>query len=161
MPDSISLERLQEVLDYDAATDVFRRKTGIRAGEIAGWDCRGYTRIEIDGERARAHRLAWLWVNGEYPRGPIDHINGDRSDNRISNLREATLSQNAANQRTRSDNASGLKGVSWREEEKLYVACIRMHGKSNHLGYFKTAEAAHRAYCEAAKQTFGEFARFA
>lgn len=164
MSDNVALDRAKELLEYSPETGIFRWKVGLcgrPAGHVAGSKCRGYVRIEIDGVCVRAHRLAWLWVHGCYPSNFIDHINGVRNDNRIANLREATKSQNAANQGVMVTNELGIKGVRWRPKDHLYAATIYVNGKNRHLGSFKTSDEAHQAYCEAAKAAFGEFARFA
>jgi hypothetical protein len=160
MPDSISLERLRELLDYDPSTGIFRWKddAGRREkGSVAGSDMRGYLNIQIDGIKIRAHRLAWLWVNGTYPVGPLDHINGVRHDNRIANLRNATHSQNSTNRQPRRQ--TGFKGIHLRKATGLYVAKIMKNGKRLHLGEFPTPELAHEAYIKAANELHGEFAR--
>jgi hypothetical protein len=90
----------------------------------------------------------------------VDHIDLDGLNNRRSNLRLATSTENARNQRIRKNNMSGYKGVCWDKINQKWVAQIRLNGKSKHLGLFDTPEAAHRAYCAAATEYFGEFARF-
>lgn len=162
MPDSVSLERLREVLDYDPDTGIFRWKQSFVhrvKGGVAGADVRGYVVIQIDGVRIRAHRLAWLWVHGSYPIALLDHINAVRSDNRIANLRNATHSQNSANRQNRPDNKVGLKGVYRHKARESYVAEIVKEGERMYLGSFATPELAHEAYVKAAKELFGEFAR--
>lgn len=157
---------VSDYLDYDAATGIFtwrvdrnnRVKAGSRAGSV---DAGGYVIIPVNRKNYKAHRLAWLYVNGEWPRGPIDHINCDKTDNRIANLREATPAENAANRPRRSNGRSGFKGVSWCSREGKWVASIRHDGRHRHLGYFTDAAEAHAVYAEAARTTFGEFARTA
>lgn len=156
-------QRLKELLNYDETTGVFvRLQTGpsVRAGDIAGsGNGRGYTRIYVDGKRWNAHHLAWLYVHGTWPTGEIDHINGEPSDNRICNLREATRSQNCANKTT--VNSTGYRGVYFRRRDNTYGAEITSKRVRIHLGTFKDAEEAHRAYCEAARLFHGAFARMA
>jgi hypothetical protein len=106
-----------------------------------------------------AHRLAWLWVHGRWPGCEIDHINSDGLDNRIQNLREATHAQNQRNQSKRSDNTSGLKGVSWHKRGKKWKAQICHMGKWHALGLYDCSEEAHKAYVAAAHRFHGEFAR--
>jgi len=159
-------DTLRELLDYDAATGIFRWRCGRRgtvrkgnvAGKVASRD--GYVLIKIKGIDYRAHRLVWLHVHGNWPNLHIDHINGDVADNRLSNLREATDSQNLANSRRHRDNSSGFKGVTKLPHGK-WMARIRHHRKLFHLGTFDTPEMAHNAYVEAANKLFGEFARAA
>ena len=100
-------------------------------------------------------------MSGSWPDVQIDHANGDRSDNRWANLRLATQRQNNANSRVRRNSKTGLRGVHL-HETGLYRAYISKPGKSiTHLGYFKTPEEAYAAYCQAAHETYGEFARSA
>lgn len=165
----ITAERLRIVLDYDPITGLFRRRYdsyengphGYASGDIAGIkDDRGYIHVSIDGTRYLAHRLAWLYMTGEWPADQVDHINLDPGDNRWSELRGANNGQNKANGRLRKDNASGFKGVHLRESGK-WRACIRVNKKLISLGSFATAEEAHGAYVRAAVKHFGEFARVA
>lgn len=111
----------------------------------------GYVYIKIDGKSYMAHRLAWLDVNGEWPEVFVDHINGDRSDNRLINLRAATRELNAQNQRVaQKHNKLGILGVSPYGEK--YYACIRVNGKTKYLGLHETPEVAHQAYLEAKRK---------
>ncbi|MCI0598744.1 MAG: HNH endonuclease [Beijerinckiaceae bacterium] len=160
----ITTERLREVLAYDPDTGVFtwrvargRQSAGPEAGSLDG---RGYRQIRIDGRRYQAHRLAWLYMAGAWPKDEIDHVNMDCADNRFENLREATRSQNQANIRAQSNNTSGFKGVCWHKRDRRWEAKIMVCGRKKHLGYFDTPKAAHAAYVAAAKLHFKEFARF-
>ena len=152
-------DRLKELLSYNPNTGVFtwkKAKGGCPPGKKAGSvNSRGYLFIGIDGQIYRAHRLAWLWVNGCWPASGLDHKNGDQLDNRIANLREANQWQNSANSKTR---RNGLKGVG--KTFSGWMAKIRSEGKEFYLGHFRTEEEAHQAYCEAAFRLNGEFARF-
>jgi hypothetical protein len=97
------------------------------------------------------HRAAWLYVHGKWPNGQIDHINGDRSDNRISNLRDVSHSVNQQNvHRPRRDNASGFLGVT--RQKNLWTSQVTVSGKTLHLGLFKTPEEAASAYLEAKRK---------
>jgi hypothetical protein len=100
-----------------------------------------------------------LYVFGKWPDGYLDHANGDRADNRISNLRSATPSQNNANRRRARNNISGFKGVWFRQRTGKWQAEIRKDGKSRHLGLFPTAADAHAAYCAAAREIHGAYWR--
>jgi hypothetical protein len=162
---TLDAARLRETLAYDPVTGIFTRrvsnlarwKVGSEAGSLHSL---GYRIIAVDGVMYRAHRLAWLYVHGQWPDGLLDHANGDRADNRIANLRPATVSQNKANSKLRSDNKSGFKGV-YASELGGWRAEIRCDGKLHYLGRFGTPELAHAAYVAAARRFFGEFARAA
>jgi hypothetical protein len=165
---SLTAERLRDLVHYDPETGIFthrvgRKGAGTYAGGIAGRlePKHGYRRIGIDGHRFRANRLAWLYMTGVWPDRLIDHANGNPSDDRFSNLRLATSSQNGANCRKPTHNASGFKGVNWHAKAGKWRAYIKNKGKPVHIGYFASAEAAHAAYMEKARELFGEFARAA
>ena len=154
---------LKDLLDYSQETGMFAWKVRvancIQIGDIAGCDDgNGYTIIRIRNRLYRAHRLAWLYFYGEWPKQEIDHINGSRSDNRISNLREADRSDNTSNRKTL---RNGLKGVSFFKRDKKWMAQISKYGKRIYLGMFDTEQEAHDAYMCSAKQIHGEFARAA
>ena len=119
-----------------------------------------YTKITIDYKNYEPYRLAWLYMTGAWPTKFIDHINRDRTDNRWSNLREATYAENNRNTSIRSDNTSGYKGVSWHKFKSKWRAEIKVDSISKHLGYFSTKEEAYAAYIQAAKLYHGEFASF-
>lgn len=156
--------RLKELLHYNPATGVFTwiisRKYNATAGTIAGGvDSYGYSRIRVDNTRHRAHRLAWLYMTGEWPANAIDHINGVRNCNIFANLREATTAQNNINVGIRKDNTSGYKGVTWRKSTNRWLAQASINGKVTHLGSFKTPELASKAYQEITQKHFGDFYR--
>lgn len=149
----LTAERLCEVLDYDPGMGTFRwirRPTAtcnVAVGAEAGtMDADGYRTIQLDGVRHRAHRLAWLYMHGEWPPSEdIDHVNGNRADNRIANLREARRSENVQNVgAARKDSKSGLAGVN--ERDGRWRARIRAGGERLTLGYFDSPEEAHAAY---------------
>ena len=159
----LTAENLRGVLDYDPSSGVFRwRGTGRgRKHEVAG--CRrrrdGRLVIYVEGSRYLANRLAWLWMTGEWPRVGVDHRDGDPTNDRWGNLRLATQSENNRNARTPRHNTTGFKGA-YRCRGK-FRAAITVNDRTVHLGVFDTAEEAHAAYCAAAVQHGGEFARFA
>jgi hypothetical protein len=113
--------------------------------------------MRVDGRLYRAHRLAWLYVHGEWPKGNLDHINRDGCDNRIANLRLATYSENGRNSRLRSSNTSGFRGV-YRRPNGRFTAQIWHSGACQTLGTFDTIEEAHAIRREAARELYGEFA---
>lgn len=158
-------DRVREVMNYDPQTGVltWTRRLSNRngVGKVAGVICKrtGYRIIGIDGKTYNAARIAWFWMTGRSPRDRVDHINMDRSDDRWENLREATHSQNLANTRRWSHNSSGYKGVHFYRETGKWRARISHNGKQTCLGLHDTPEAAHAAYCAAASNLFGEFAR--
>lgn len=165
MNHKLNAGRAREAFHYDSATGEFTRlirtANRTRVGQVVNSkNNHGYIVLRIDGRQYVAHRVAWLYVTGEWPRYEIDHADMDRSNNRWSNLREATKSQNAANAHHRNPK-SGLKGAYWRKEIRKYAAKIWEGDKLRHLGVFNTAEEAHAAYCAAAKAKYGEFARAA
>lgn len=120
---------------------------GAKAGYASG---NGYWRICFNGKGHLAHRLAWLWMTGSWPTGTIDHIDGDRSNNRWANLRDVSNRVNSQNLRgPRSDSSSGLIGAQkWKRPDK-WTSKIRVNGKRVHLGVFTTKEEAHAAYINA------------
>lgn len=162
----LTLERLKSLLAYDPVTGVFIwlvwRPNGIKVGDAAGTvDSNGYLKIKLDGHKYQASRLAWFYMTGEWPRDMLDHADMDKLNNKWSNLREATRSQNGAN-RSSCGATGGLKGAHYnrnRKSPKKWAATIRVDGRNKTLGYFMTPEEAHAAYIAAAEISFGEFAR--
>jgi hypothetical protein len=125
---------------------------GYAKGGIAGApDKNGYTCIQIDGKKYKAHRLAWFYMTGEYPVEGIDHKNTIKSDNRFDNLRECSMRVNTENKRiARADNALGILGVSLRNGK--YFAQIQVKGKKLSLGTYQTAQEASDAYVTAKRE---------
>lgn len=146
----LTAERLREVLDYNAETGVFvwKQRTGSRSvpGQVAGCDhSLGYRFVCVDGKRYKEHRLAWFYVHGVWPLGEVDHIDGSRNNNVISNLRDVSKSVNQQNLRAaKSHNKSGLLGVTKRKKGGW---CARIT-----IGTFDTPEEAHAAYVEAKRR---------
>jgi hypothetical protein len=120
----------------------------------------GYVYIRFNGKRLLAHRLAWIKVHKQMPDRQIDHINMCRSENRIDNLRLATLTDNNRNRKAQSNNTSGYKGVTFHKGTGRFQAKICVNKRRISLGYFESAERASIAYQKAAKEHHGDFARF-
>jgi hypothetical protein len=167
-------DEVRALLDSDPETGVLRWKRregksrGISifnvrwAGKAAGATAvDGYIQIWVNGLLYRAHQIVWLLAYGVWPDGQLDHRDNNRSNNRISNLRLATPTQNSANAKRRIDNATGFKGVSICRATGRYRARIMVAGKQLHVGRFDTREAAHDAYMAKARECFGDFARAA
>ena len=155
---------IRDFLRYDPIQGEFRwqRRTAqtVKKDDVAGSiDSKGYRVIRLHGRYYKAHRLAWYLTFGRWPRDQIDHINGIRDDNRLVNLREASNKENKRNSRLQKNNTTGLKGVYPVRHGNKWKAQIMVDGMSFFLGCFLSREEAHAAYCEAAKQHYGEFAR--
>ena len=155
----LTAERLRELLDYDPETGVFRWRVDrrkVRPDGIAGsiHSVYGYRIIKVDFVKYRAARLAWLYVHGRWPLAEIDHRNRRRDDDRIANLREATHSQNGANQTARRTSICGVRGVSPIKKTGRFMA----RAGNRYLGTYSTIKEAATAYQRAARKTYGEFA---
>jgi hypothetical protein len=145
----LSQFRVKELLLYDADTGYFTWRINVgnrKSNSVAGSLCKkGYLDISVDGKNYRAHRLAWLYINGHFPIGVIDHINGNKADNRLVNLRDVTNAKNLLSfRKVSSNNTSGFLGVSknhagWRAE-------INTHLQKINLGTYQTKEEASVAY---------------
>lgn len=155
---------VQEALDYHPESGLFlwrtQRNSHSTPGKLAG--CRnslGYWEIGLNGVTRPAHRLAWVLVHGAFPQCSVDHINGDRCDNRIQNLRLADASRQAMNRGTRSDSATGIKGVRWDAKSRRWVARIGWRGERVIIGRYQSEAEAAAAYDAAAAILFGAFAK--
>ena len=150
--DTLTQEHLKELLDYNSDTGVFvwnkPSSNRVRIGSIAGSiNSYGYRTIRIDGKQYMAHRLAWMYMNGDFPYCQIDHIDHNRENNRIANLRDVSRSSNLENQiKPKSNNSTGYLGVSFYKERKKFAAQIQIKGKKKLIGYFENAQDAHDAY---------------
>lgn len=143
-----------------SAETVAKAWNGQCAGRVAGArDRHGYVNLRVKGRLYKAHRLAWLVETGEWPKGEIDHINGDTGDNRAFNLRVTNRYGNNQNTRMKRISRNGLKGVRWHARLGKWSAGIRSNGVRHYLGLYETKEAAHQAYVRAAERLNGEFAR--
>lgn len=160
---ALSHDYLTKVLDYNSETGGFIRKISpsrdIKVGTRAGGAVNktGYRLISINNIRYKAGRLAWFYHYGEWPSDEapqIGHINGDRPDGRIANLRQVTDERNSRNQKVRSTNTSGRTGVRFHKPRGKWMAVIRNNGKYECLGYYAKFEAAVKAR-EAAEIKYG------
>lgn len=156
----LTLERLQKLFTYDPETGWFRNRfsrgracINCRAGAETG---HGYRRIIIDYQKYYEHQLAWFYIYGEWPY-EIDHIDGDRSNNAIANLRVCDRTQNGFNAE-RSTGSSGLRGAYLDKRTTRWYSKIQVRGQVEYLGTFGTPEDAHSAFMAAAEKYHGEFA---
>lgn len=167
----LTAEYVRSILDYDPETGFFTWKPrdnlcpawngrwiGQRAGRTKSGD---YCRIGIDGKPYQAHRLAWFVMTGRWPQQQIDHIDGNKSNNRFANLREADAFENHHNIGRAANNTSGFKGVCFNKRQGYWQATIKLGGKRKFLGFFATPDAAHEAYSAAAEVLHGGFRRVA
>lgn len=148
-------ERLRELLHYNPETGVFTWLVSLRGhvktGDKAGYRAAiGYIKIKIGGTLFYGHRLAWLYEHGVWPRHGLDHRDGDKSNNKLSNLREATQAENLQNVSISKRNTSGFLGVYFRKDtKKHWVAQMAINGKVTGLGFYSTAAEASAAYLQA------------
>jgi len=154
----LTQEGLKEVLCYNQDTGAFlwlQSRGAAKSGHLAGSTCSdGYTLIKISGKSYKAHRLAWLYVHGVWPREQIDHINGNRRDNRMCNLREASKKQNRENTKLHSSNSTGFRGVYWDKEVQKFRAQVKHNGRAECIGYFDSAEMAGAAAAARRSEVF-------
>lgn len=161
MKKNITQEELKSLLHYEPVTGEFTWKVSRgkgKAGSFAGTPhSRGYVHIKISGKLYLAHRLAFLFMTGELPPAEVDHVNGVKTENRWLNLRQATRTENQCNHRLRSNNSSGVKGVSWDKRRGKWQARVCIHGRDKHIGYFHDIEEADVAVQAARIALHGEF----
>ncbi len=159
-----SIELLRDLFHVDEHGNLIRKKRNFRSngkpGDIAGspgkWK---HLKVRVNCVCIYNHRVVWAITYGEWPSGPIDHINGIHSDNRPENLRIATVTENAHNRGITKANSSGFRGVCKPSKSRKYIAQITVNGDHINLGSFDTAEGASAAYEAAAKKAYGEFYR--
>lgn len=161
----LTQEQLKAHFIYEQDTGFFIRKFShgrFKAGDLAGGiNGSGYVNLWLNKKLYGAHRLAFLYMMGEFPHLMVDHINGVRHDNRWGNLRLVDFKTNGQNRRTNCTTKSGLKGAYKNSKGDKYNSVITVRGKRITLGSsFQTAQEAHEAYCQAAEKYFGDHARF-
>lgn len=154
---------ISQILRYEPLTGkIFWTKCrgGVPAGSEAGWvdNSSGYLRLSVCGKSRYAHVVAWELYHGAKPKGEIDHINGDKLDNRIDNLRECTPSQNSQNKKIRTDNTSGVKGASWNSARKKWSARVTVNKKVIFLGFFSSLHDAQVEISKCRELHHGDFA---
>lgn len=160
-----TLERLRDVLNYDAGRVFWKKRPSLKSVRaVVGCEagcihCNGYRYVQLDGCLIPTHYIVWMLHNGEYPAGLLDHANGDRCDNRIENLRIATACENSTNRSSATGSTSSYLGVHFRKDCGLWRSQISKLGKKIHLGLFDNEIDAARAYNAAAIQLHGQFAR--
>jgi hypothetical protein len=164
----LTAELVRSLFDYGAHSGQLWWRVGnahrVRAGDSAGCvDTKGYRVVGIGGRNYKAHRIIWLMMTGAFPKHQIDHADGDPSNNRWENLREATRIQNSQNCGRRRNNSSGYTGVVLERgggrKTPRWRAYIKVNGTPLHLGFFGSPEAAYAARLAAEVSHFGEFRR--
>jgi len=156
---TLTQEELRSIFEYNPFTGVARWKEGrsnMVQGSLAG--ClhgSGYKVVTINSKSQKLHRVIWIMLFGDIPDGfYIDHINGNKIDNRLENLRLATNSQNQQNRPAPKNSTSGYRGVTWHKQVNKWMARICIKGERKTIGFFDTAEDAYEAYKKEAKKVF-------
>ncbi len=157
----LTQDELASIFLYDTATGLFTfkaKRSNRKAGQVAGtMHPGGYLRLNVNKRCYYAHRLAWLYCYGYYPPDEIDHINGNRTDNRIANLRCATRCENGTNTQKKCTNTSGYKGVHFNSKLNKWCAQATVNRKAHHLGVFARIEDARDAYRSFMSSQRGDF----
>ncbi len=159
-----SLECVRELFTYDQVTGILTARIArpkLRAGDVVGTaNSKGYLICRVDYKIYYVHRIVWLYHYMTEPPNLIDHINGDKRDNSINNLREATTFQNRWNSEGRRTSRSGIKGAHWSSKKQKWRSVISRKGKATHLGQFDTKEGAANAYRTVSQVSDGVFSVF-
>jgi hypothetical protein len=159
----ITQDDLKALLDYNQHTGIFtwkvKKANRIKIGDVAGYKIRGYLNVEINGKPYALHRLAFLYMTGEMPIDVVDHVNGDQSDNRWCNLRNATQKQNTINVKLSKRNTSGHRCIHFNKNMNKYAVRCVVNKVRTHLGYFADINEAISVYEDFAKKHHGEFYR--
>ena len=161
---NLTAEYLRSILSYNKKNGVFTWKITLSkrrsAGSVAGFKNEGRIKIGIDNNDYMAHRLAWLYIKGEWPEFEIDHKDGNKANNKWGNLRHATSSQNQRHKGIQANNKTGYKGVCFDNKRQKFLATINktVNGKKKHfhIGHYNTSQEASEAYIIAAKKIHGK-----
>ncbi len=152
----ITQQLLKELYFYNPINGLLYWKKSGRGrfiGKVAGTiDYDGYVRVQFEKKAYKAHRLAWMFMYGEFPENNIDHINGDKADNRILNLRDVGQDCNSKNSKKSALNTSGTTGVTWDKNRKKWIAQIKVDYKNKHLGRYNNKKDAIQVRKEAEKK---------
>ena len=151
----LTQELVQEKFNYNKYTGILTRNSASNR-KVGTVDSHGYIRLTINYKKYRAHRVIFLHVNGFLPEY-VDHIDGDRLNNKIENLRYCSLSQNSMNSKVRSDSKSGVKGVMWHKASNRWRGYIRIGGRNKQVGSFKNIVDAEMAIKAFRAKYHGEF----
>lgn len=159
-----SQKELNNIFKYDHETGklynkIYRNSRSIAGQEVGCLTKMGYLQVSVKNKQYFVHNLIWIMIYGDLPNKMIDHKNRNKSDNTLKNLRIADDYENQYNRPPPKDNTSGYKGVYIHTTSKRWYSQIGYKGKRKHLGYFNSKEEAYNAYCKAAKELHGEFAR--
>ena len=158
----VTLSRLHELFHYKDGNLIWKidKSRRVKAGDIAGYlNKLGYIDIGVDRKVYKAHRLIYFYHNEHLPLS-IDHIDGNKSNNKIENLRSATTSQNAMNRKISIKNSSGIKGVVWHKRDKKWVVNVKVNSKCHSFGYFDDKKAAELVAIEATNELHKEFSAY-
>lgn len=133
---------VKELFNYDEFSGTLTRKIDVannaKKDMKVGWiNSDGYLNVKIKRVTFKVHQIIWLWMKGTWPTGVIDHINRNKLDNRVSNLRDTTIAVNNINKGVRKDSKTGIPNVTWRERDKLFYVACRANGKQNYLGSYR------------------------
>jgi hypothetical protein len=164
--ETLTLEELKSELDYNPETGIFTRlvnRPKCKAGDTAGWlTCYGYIQISVKQRKYFAHRLAWFYMTGEWPKETIDHCDTVKSNNRFQNLRPASQSENNQNWGMLQRNKSGVKGVSWKKDKGKWRAHFNgIKNKCVFVGYFSDLKTAELAMIAAREKYHQQYANHA
>jgi hypothetical protein len=157
----ITQDKLKEYFNYNDGQLIWKKQpsTHIKVGDIAGnTNNRGYIQIKFLCNRFYAHRLIFFMFNGYFPQ-EVDHIDGNKTNNKIENLRQATPAQNRQNRGISKNNTSGIKGVSWSKKENKWIAQCQVNKKNHFLGRYNDIELAKKAVQQFRNQHHREYAR--